>query len=821
MALAAMLWGLPVRSHAVSCAGGYGVTLLSQPDHHIVKECVGTLEIGTPDSNWTLDCGASEVEYQFRGDFNPVGPYFSGGSSQGFCAYGWPMYLEFPAILPAPPNVCQTVAGTFACELSETFAVVGDRCGNGIVGDNYLPEQCDDANLRNGDGCSSTCQLEPGGTCTSGFCYGLLGQQCDASCQPLPDSGPFTTYGYCTLGSHCVGRCGNGVVQSGEQCDDGATLSGDGCSFPGCQIEPESVTADATAFGAVTTDPFNKGATASDPIETLVAPPGGGIVTITETGAPATGVGYTALGVNVAITATPGTPNAPIKITFTYDVSIAPLSLNVSTIQITRNGVPVGNCTSGPNIALPSPCVRSRTRLASNDVQIVVLTAAASDWGAGVATCAPGSGCAEPDSYPCYKVKSAAGQPAFASPSITLADRYLDPTPLDVKGPTALCHPAGLLPAAAQHAPVHQLAYKLKAHPGTPKFVKRNETVVDRFGPHSLTLVRPDQLLDLSATTAGAGGVAPLGDTEGVDRYLCYTVKPAAGAPPLIVPGNIVVQADVLPPGGGVQVKKPSHLCTPVELNGGDAGMAGHPRQLLCYKGRSSTIGAGPVSTNGTFGARVFDERDALAEFCWATFPSDLLDHNLLADGDAESGDGSSTGFETLAAPGWTTVGDFSVVQYGAPGGYPDGTTPGPSSRGTNFFAGGIDAGPGRSVTHAMQSVDVSALAELIQAGTTYPAHAINYTVSGWFGGYATQDDAAALQVDFLDASDAVLGSATIGNVSAADRGGLTALLARSATGVVPDGTRRIVATLTMTRSGSSGYNDGYSDEFSLVLTRP
>jgi hypothetical protein len=598
-------------------------------------------------------------------------------------------------------------------------------------------------------------------------------------------------------------------------------LSGDGCSFPGCQIEPESVTADAGIYGAVTTDPFGKGATASDPINTLVALPGG-IVTITETGAPATGAGYTALGVNVAITATPGTPNAPIRITFTYDVSIAPLSLNVSTIQITRNGLPVGNCTSALNIAQPSPCVRSRTRLLpSNDVQIVVLTAAASDWGAGVATCASGTGCAEPDSYPCYKVKSAAGQPAFAVASVTLADRYLEATPLDVKSPAALCHPAGLLPATAQHAPVHQLAYRLKRHPGTPKFVKRDETVVDRFGPHELTLVRPDQLLDLSATTAGAGGVAPLADTEGVDRYLCYKVKPAAGSPPLIVPGGIFVQADVLPPGSGVQAKKPSHLCTPVELNGADAGMAGHPRQLLCYKGGSSAIGAGPVSTNGAFGARVFAEKDALSEFCWATFPSDLLDHNLLADGDAESGDGSSTGFETFAAPGWTTVGDLTVVQYGAPGGYPDGTTPGPPSRGTNFFAGGIDGGPGNSVTHATQSADVSALAGLIHAGTTYPTHAIHYTVSGWFGGYATQEDTAMLQVDFLDASDVALGSVTIGNVSAADRGGVTALLARSATGVVPDGTRRIVATLTMTWSGTSGYNDGYADELSLVLTRP
>ncbi|MDO8524769.1 MAG: myxococcus cysteine-rich repeat containing protein [bacterium] len=31
--------------------------------------------------------------------------------------------------------------------------------------------------------------------------------------------------------------CGNGVIESGEQCDDGNTRSNDGCSFPGCQNE--------------------------------------------------------------------------------------------------------------------------------------------------------------------------------------------------------------------------------------------------------------------------------------------------------------------------------------------------------------------------------------------------------------------------------------------------------------------------------------------------------------------------------------------------------------------------------------------------------
>ena len=30
--------------------------------------------------------------------------------------------------------------------------------------------------------------------------------------------------------------CGDGIIDHGEECDDGNTVSGDGCSFPSCQL---------------------------------------------------------------------------------------------------------------------------------------------------------------------------------------------------------------------------------------------------------------------------------------------------------------------------------------------------------------------------------------------------------------------------------------------------------------------------------------------------------------------------------------------------------------------------------------------------------
>jgi cysteine-rich repeat protein len=60
------------------------------------------------------------------------------------------------------------------------------------------PEECDDGNNADGDGCSSVCTIEHGAA--------------ESSRAPtLPN-------------------CGNGIPEVGEECDDGNTIDGDGCS---------------------------------------------------------------------------------------------------------------------------------------------------------------------------------------------------------------------------------------------------------------------------------------------------------------------------------------------------------------------------------------------------------------------------------------------------------------------------------------------------------------------------------------------------------------------------------------------------------------
>ena len=102
---------------------------------------------------------------------------------------------------------CDTMAGPVF-----NFSVCAPVCGDRRL---ILPEECDDNNTINGDGCGRDCMIELGFACTTtvdivtGFSYSV--------CGPV---------------------CGDGITLSSELCDDNNTMSGDGCS-DSCQIEDQ------------------------------------------------------------------------------------------------------------------------------------------------------------------------------------------------------------------------------------------------------------------------------------------------------------------------------------------------------------------------------------------------------------------------------------------------------------------------------------------------------------------------------------------------------------------------------------------------------
>jgi cysteine-rich repeat protein len=127
-------------------------------------------------------------------------------------------------------------------------------CGDGAA---CGAEECDDGNAADCDGCSSTCRVETGLLCGDGLVNAPCGEECDppapgacdAGCRRIPycgdgildpgeqcDDGPLNgSPGYCD--SNCTpAGCGNGNVGFDEECDDGNTTSCDGCSST-CRLE--------------------------------------------------------------------------------------------------------------------------------------------------------------------------------------------------------------------------------------------------------------------------------------------------------------------------------------------------------------------------------------------------------------------------------------------------------------------------------------------------------------------------------------------------------------------------------------------------------
>jgi hypothetical protein len=179
---------------------------------------------------------------------------------------------------------------------------------------------------------------------------------------------------------------------------------------------------------------------------------------------------------------------------------------------------------------------------------------------------------------------------------------------------------------------------------------------------------------------------------------------------------------------------------------------------------------------------------------------------NLIVNGNAEAAIGSADG-SPVATPGWTSAGEATAIQYGASG-WLALTDPGPSDRGLNNFTGGwTDA-----TSSLTQTVTVS------QFSSTLDANQVTYVLSGWLGGYSSQDDSATLTATFQNAAGVALGTGSIGPVLASDRAGVTGLLFRSSAGAVPSGTRTVLVVLSLNRTEGTA-NDGYADNLSLAFS--
>jgi len=139
---------------------------------------------------------------------------FSGAPCVAKCGDG----IVMPPMEQCDPGVNATSmaqACASNCKWNPGWACNATSCHQTKCGDKIVEgsEGCDDGNVTPGDGCSPTCHAEPNCNPATGTCESKCGDGIVVPAQP------------------------DGPVMPGGACDDGNTISGDGCSSD-CKVEP-------------------------------------------------------------------------------------------------------------------------------------------------------------------------------------------------------------------------------------------------------------------------------------------------------------------------------------------------------------------------------------------------------------------------------------------------------------------------------------------------------------------------------------------------------------------------------------------------------
>ncbi|PLX21916.1 hypothetical protein C0584_01095 [Candidatus Parcubacteria bacterium] len=203
------------------------------------------------ESNTTINPGASELCDNLDNNCSGFSDEGCDADGDGYCACppALPSIVVNPFVYPvcsltnplSPLTIAQTCdcmdglgfAGVNPGNLSETDCTNsldddcdGDidaldsdctplpGCGNGVLDPG---EDCDDGNTSNGDGCNISCLY----TCGDGFVSPP--EECD-------DANSVDGDGCNTDSNNCLHTCGDGSLDSGEECDDGNSIDGDGCN---------------------------------------------------------------------------------------------------------------------------------------------------------------------------------------------------------------------------------------------------------------------------------------------------------------------------------------------------------------------------------------------------------------------------------------------------------------------------------------------------------------------------------------------------------------------------------------------------------------
>lgn len=179
---------------------------------------------------------------------------------------------------------------------------------------------------------------------------------------------------------------------------------------------------------------------------------------------------------------------------------------------------------------------------------------------------------------------------------------------------------------------------------------------------------------------------------------------------------------------------------------------------------------------------------------------------NLVVNGGAEAGPSSVNGDAVSSIPGWTLSSAPTVINYLNLGPFPKLSSPGPTGRGGQFFAGGRSG-----------DSQLSQIIDLHFAASEIDSKSVTFDCSGWLGGFVSENDNVFVQFYFFDESWSTVGTYQLGYVNAAARQYATKMILSQVSGIVPVGTRRVLFCVNFFRKYGF-YNDAYADNLYLSL---
>jgi CSLREA domain-containing protein len=369
-------------------------------------------------------------------------------------------------------------------------------CGDGLLDGG---EECDDANALDGDGCDSNCTvtgcgngvLTSGEECDDGNTVDIDG--CTQSCTTCGngmvsapetcDDANLVSDDGCDANCTTTG-CGNGVVTTGEQCDDRNSIGGDCCDAV-CQLEAAASPCTDDGFGC-TSDLCDGAGTCVHDLRAAGATcrATAGVCDLAETcdgAAPACPTDTLRSAFDLC---RPAGGACDVQEFCSGASAACPPDFKRTTECRAATGFcdPAESCDGSSNACpadqyLPDGTTCDDGNPASDgDV---------CDVGACSGTLPP------PDAMKCYLAKTALRQ--RSSVPMQTADQFEDKRSVVTRA-LALCNPVAVNGAPIANPADHLTCYRVRDAAGEPAFVRRQIETTDRFGTVRLELRKPVML---------------------------------------------------------------------------------------------------------------------------------------------------------------------------------------------------------------------------------------------------------------------------------------------------------------------------------------